>query len=171
MVASPIESCVILLYSPKNNSDSLSLALVSFIPYIRSPRVGILAGELNANGLPMRTPSISEPNTQTSGAETRAGEGTHRSWNLSTQTGSLPAPRGTWGQAACRHISACCGDCEPQDVRRGAGMAASGSLLLRGEAVRDLWSRRKGLSRWSRAESPPGLHASSSCAQGSPEAT
>lgn len=32
VVASPIESCVILLF-PKNNSDSLSLALVSFIPY------------------------------------------------------------------------------------------------------------------------------------------
>lgn len=26
------------------------------------------------------------------------GKGTHHSWNLSTQTGSLPSPRGTWGR-------------------------------------------------------------------------
>ena len=66
------------------------------------------------------------------------------------------------GPAACRHISACCGDCEPQDVHLG-GCRYSGewlSLLLRGEPVRDLWAGGKGLSRWSRAESPLGLHAS-----------
>ena len=62
VVASPIASfagrklrelCDPSLF-PKNNSDSSPLALVSLIPYIRSPRVGIWAGDLNANGLPMR---------------------------------------------------------------------------------------------------------------------
>ena len=48
-------------------------------------------------GGPMRG-SFQSLNRHTNLWSSQGREGTHRSWNLSTQTGSPPAPRGTWGQ-------------------------------------------------------------------------
>ena len=136
LVASPIASfagrklselCGPSLF-PKNNSDSSSLALVSLIPYMRSPRVGIWAGDLNVNGLPMRG-SFQLVNGHTNlWSRGQGREGTHRSWNLSTQTGSLPAPRGTWGQRHAGTSPRAAGTASRRTCTwAGAGRAASGS--------------------------------------------
>lgn len=136
VVASPIASfagrklrelCDPSLF-PKNNSDSSPLALVSLIPYIRSPRVGIWAGDLNANGLPMRG-SFQSLNRHTNlWSRGQGREGTHRSWNLSTQTGSLQAPRGTWGQQHAGTSLRAAGTASRRMCTwGGAGRAASGS--------------------------------------------
>ena len=136
LVASPIASfagrklselCGPSLF-PKNNSDSSSLALVSLIPYMRSPRVGIWAGDLNVNGLPMRG-SFQLVNGHTNlWSRGQGREGTHRSWNLSTQTGSLPAPRGTWGQRHAGTSLRAAGTASRRTCTWvGAGRAASGS--------------------------------------------
>lgn len=72
-------------------------------------------------------------------------EGTHHSWSLSTRTGSLPSPRGTWGQQ--------CGGTSPSAVgtesRRtctwgDAGRVASGSrCCCSGGSLSGTWGRKE----------------------------
>ena len=158
---------------PKNNSDSSPLALVSLIPYIRSPRVGIWAGDLNANGLPMRG-SFQSLNRHTNlWSRGQGREGTHRSWNLSTQTGSLPAPRGTWGQQHAGTSLRAAGTASRRmctwgvQVERRVALAAASGGASQGPV-----GRRKGPQQieQGRASSwPPCIPLP--CAQGSPGAT
>lgn len=128
-------------FSPQMNSNTPSSALVSLAP--QAVKSGQLVGDFkcqwtsNRERLPIGDNSISKMEAQTPWSRDRglaypwqqeSGRGTHHSWNLSTQTGSLPSPPGMWGQR--------CGGTSPRAAGTeshrtctwgGAGRAANGS--------------------------------------------
>lgn len=144
---------------------------------------------LSASGLPIRSDSpvsgngISKTEAQIpwsrggglpSPQRGEGGEETHHSWNPSTQTGSLPSLRGTWGQW-CGGTSPCAVGTESHRTCTwgGAGRAANGSRCcceasLSGTCGQEERASAAG-AEWSTL---PSLYAMpSSLCSGSPAAT
>ena len=102
------------------------------------------------------------------------GGGTHRSWNLSTRTGSRPAPRGTWGQWRGGTSLRAAGTESHRTCTWGrAGRAESGShCCCVGSRSGTCAEEERASAAGAGQGALPGLCASPPpCAQGSPEAT
>lgn len=90
-------------------------------------------------------------------------EGTHHSWNPSTQTGSLPSPLGTWGRRYGGTSPRAAGtESHRMCTWGGAGRAANGSHCCCEVSLSGTCGREESLSIWSREEQSASLYATPS---------
>lgn len=93
--------------------------------------------------------------------ERKKEKGTHHSWNPNTPTGSLPSPRGTWGQQ-CGGTSLYAAGTESHRTCTlgGACKVASGSRCCFGGSLSGTCGQKKGGHQHPAVKSGPrGLHA------------